>query len=49
MTEIKCVVEECKYNKAKECHADKIEVRSSGDHHVKTSDGTACETFVSLK
>lgn len=43
--EIKCVVEECAYNQNKLCHADSIEVRSSGDMSVATSDGTACETF----
>lgn len=43
--EIKCVVEECAYNQDKLCHADTIEVRSSGDNSVQSSDGTACETF----
>lgn len=43
--EIKCVVEECAYNQDKLCHADTIEVRSSGDKNVLSSDGTACETF----
>lgn len=43
--EIKCVVEECVYNQNKMCNADSIEVRSSGDMSVSTSDGTACETF----
>ena len=42
---IKCVVEECVYNQDKLCQADSIEVRSSGDMAVATSDGTACETF----
>jgi len=45
MGEIKCVVEECKYNQNQKCHAAAIEVRSSGDMSVETSDGTACETF----
>lgn len=45
MSEIKCVVEECKYNNNKVCQAQGIEVRSSGDMSVETSDGTACETF----
>lgn len=43
--EVKCVVEECVYNQNKLCQADEIEVRSSGDMAVSTSDGTACETF----
>ncbi len=45
MPEIKCVVEECAFQNNMLCHADNIEVRSSGDQQVKTSDGTACETF----
>lgn len=43
--EIKCVVEECHYNQDKMCNADSIEVRSSGDLKVETTDGTACSTF----
>jgi hypothetical protein len=43
---IKCMVEECVYNKNRKCHADGIEVRSSGDMVVESSDGTACETFM---
>lgn len=43
--EIKCIVEECQYNENKLCHADAIEVRSSGDKIVETTDGTACGTF----
>lgn len=42
---IKCVVEECQYNKNKLCQAEAIEVQSSGDKMVETSDGTACATF----
>lgn len=45
MSEIKCGVEECVFQENMICHADGIEVRSSGDKIVKTSDGTACETF----
>ncbi len=45
MSKIKCVVEECKYNKNQVCQAGEIEVRSSGSMSVMTSDGTACETF----
>ncbi|MGI6684417.1 MAG: DUF1540 domain-containing protein [Bacillota bacterium] len=30
MSKIKCVVEECKYNKNQICQAGEIEVRSSG-------------------
>ncbi|MCL4441362.1 MAG: DUF1540 domain-containing protein [Firmicutes bacterium] len=43
--EIKCVVEECHFNENMICNADAIEVRSSGDRSVETSDGTACSTF----
>lgn len=42
----KCMCEECHYNDRYECHADSIEVRSSGDNKVDTSDGTCCHTFV---
>lgn len=45
MPGIKCGVEECVFQNNMECHAKSIEVRSSGDMHVATSDGTACETF----
>jgi len=41
----KCHCEECHHNKAFECTADSIEVRSSGDLHVSSADGTACHTF----
>jgi hypothetical protein len=47
--DIKCKVEECRYNKKQKCHADGIEVCSSGDMVVNTSDGTACETFMKLE
>lgn len=42
---IKCVVEECQYNQNRLCQADSIEVCSSGDKMVETTDGTACSTF----
>lgn len=41
----KCMCEECHYNTGYECHADGIEVMSSGDKKVRTSDGTCCQTF----
>ncbi|MFZ5596426.1 MAG: DUF1540 domain-containing protein [Bacillota bacterium] len=40
-----CMCEECYYNENRECTADGIEVRSSGDMKVETSDGTCCLTF----
>ena len=43
--EIKCVVEECHFNENMVCNAEGIEVCSSGDKNVETSDGTACSTF----
>lgn len=43
--DVKCVVEECEFNQNNLCNAEDIEVRSSGDLSVKSSDGTACETF----
>lgn len=45
MPGIKCQVEECIYQQGAECHADAIEVLSSGDRIVDTSDGTQCKTF----
>lgn len=45
MGKIKCVVEECKYNLQQTCHADGIEIRSSGTMSVMDPDETACETF----
>jgi len=42
---IKCEVEECIYNNSMNCHANSINVRSSGTRKVKNPDETACETF----
>ncbi|MDT8899662.1 DUF1540 domain-containing protein [Anaeroselena agilis] len=44
---MKCMCEECHYNQKFECHADGIEVMSSGDRQVKSPDGTCCSTFKS--
>ncbi|WP_371381445.1 DUF1540 domain-containing protein [Sporomusa aerivorans] len=41
----KCMCEECHHNNNFKCTADGIEVKSSGDLRVQTSDGTACNTF----
>ena len=46
---MKCMCEECHYNENHECHADGIEVKSSGDMSVQTSDGTCCNTFMPKK
>lgn len=45
MTEIKCLVEECKYNNSYYCDANEIEVRSNGTTKVTAPTQTACETF----
>ncbi|MBO8170143.1 MAG: DUF1540 domain-containing protein [Thermoanaerobacteraceae bacterium] len=42
---IKCMVEECTYNKNNVCDAETIEVASSMGREVNDSDGTACKTF----
>jgi len=42
---MKCMCEECNYNNKFECHADGIEVKSSGNNRVESSDGTCCNTF----
>lgn len=47
MDGIKCMCEECTFNDNKRCKAKSIEVRSSGDKKVLTSDGTCCDTFKS--
>ncbi|WP_432665900.1 DUF1540 domain-containing protein [Wukongibacter baidiensis] len=45
--EVKCSVSNCKYNKENLCHAKNLQVNAMGDGYAKTSDGTACSTFVS--
>ncbi|MCG0277039.1 MAG: DUF1540 domain-containing protein [Thermanaeromonas sp.] len=45
MPNIKCGVEECQYWDNMICTADSIEVRSSGDRRVRTSEDTACHSF----
>ena len=45
MAEIKCMVEECKYNSDYYCNASTIQVRSDGVTNVASSSQTACETF----
>jgi hypothetical protein len=41
----KCMVEECKYNKNHQCFAEGIEVMSSCDMSVTSSECTCCQTF----
>lgn len=45
MSEIRCVLEECKYNQGAHCQAQSIEVRSSHTTNASCADDTACETF----
>ncbi len=45
MSDIKCLVEECKFNEDAYCKAHSIEVRSSNTSNVSCADDTACETF----
>lgn len=45
MSEIKCKVEECHFNRDHYCDASEIEVVSCGTADVKTSDQTECHTF----
>ncbi|SHJ63538.1 DUF1540 domain-containing protein [Paramaledivibacter caminithermalis] len=45
--QVKCSVSNCKYNHQNYCQAQKLEVNAIGDGYAKTSDGTACTTFVS--
>lgn len=42
---MKCMCEECHYNQKHECQADGIEVKSSGNMRVETTEGTCCNTF----
>ncbi|MGI6066105.1 MAG: DUF1540 domain-containing protein [Bacillota bacterium] len=49
MSNIKCLVEECKFNKNRKCQAESIEVRSNGSMSVDNSEGTACDTFTKLE
>jgi hypothetical protein len=42
----KCGIEECQYNNNFQCHADGIEVLSSGTKKVKNSAHTMCDTFI---
>ena len=46
---VKCSVENCDYNKSKMCYASALEVNAHGDGYAKTSDGTCCTTFKSMK
>ena len=44
---VKCMCEECRYNEEHECNAGNIEIMSSRDNKVHSSDGTCCSTFES--
>ena len=45
--QVKCSVSNCKYNNQNYCQAKGLEVNAMGDGYAKTSDGTACSTFIS--
>ncbi|MEG1537572.1 MAG: DUF1540 domain-containing protein [Clostridiales bacterium] len=47
MPDIKCMVEECKYNNACHCDAHQVAVCSCGCSNVTSSSDTACDTFSS--
>lgn len=42
---VKCYVEECVFYEHRDCTAESIEVRSSGNDIVGTDKGTLCATF----
>ncbi|KOA20401.1 hypothetical protein CLHOM_12200 [Clostridium homopropionicum DSM 5847] len=42
---VKSMCEECFFNEEHQCHAGSIEVRSSGDNKVHSSEGICCSTF----
>ena len=45
MTNIKCMVEECKYNDNYFCEAGEICIKSCDGRRVNCCEQTACETF----
>lgn len=45
MSGVKCMVEECAYNKNHVCTASQIEVGSSMTTVVDNTEATACKTF----
>lgn len=40
-----CEVENCTYNKSKECAAKNVQIVLCGDCHAESCEGTACKTF----
>lgn len=40
-----CVVEECVFNRDRDCLAEEISIRSNGNDIVGTPRGTMCSTF----
>ena len=44
---VQCSVSNCKYNNQNYCQAESLKVNAMGDGYAKTSDGTACTTFIS--
>ena len=43
--EVRCSVDNCKYNNHEICHANSLKVDTIGDCHAETSNGTSCTTF----
>jgi hypothetical protein len=43
--DVRCTVEECKYNDNQDCTAREILVQSNGNDIVGTEKGTLCATF----
>lgn len=45
--QVRCGVENCRYNKGRTCHADNVEVNpmEMGNNKAESSDATCCSTF----
>jgi hypothetical protein len=44
-SQVKCGVDDCRYNKQHLCHADNLVINPMGDNVVNTNAGTQCDTF----
>lgn len=47
--QVRCSVENCKFNEQKMCYASSLEVNATGDRNANSSEGTCCETFINGK
>ena len=43
--QVKCGVEDCKYNKSHLCQAENLVINPMGDNMVNSNAGTQCDTF----